>query len=48
MIGGSISNSAKVSNALVATNGGSITISGTTITSTEVLHWDDYMLHMAV
>ena len=33
MIGGNISNSAKVSNALVATNGGTVTISGTTITS---------------
>ena len=34
MTGGSISTSAKVSNALVATNGGTVTISGTTITST--------------
>ena len=34
MIGGNTSNSAKVSNALVATNGGTVTISGTTIAST--------------
>ena len=33
MIGGNISNSAKVSNALVAKNWGTVTISGTTITS---------------
>ena len=34
MTGGTITNSAKVSNALVATNDGTVTISGTTITST--------------
>ena len=34
MTGGSISTSAKGANALVATNGGTVTISGTTITST--------------
>ena len=33
MTGGTITNSAKVSNALVATNDGTVTISGTTITS---------------
>ncbi len=34
MTGGSISTSAKGGNALVATNGGTVTISGTTVTST--------------
>ena len=34
MTGGSITTTAKVSNSLVATNGGTVTIQGTTITST--------------
>ena len=48
MTGGSITTNAKVSNSLVATNGGTVTIQGTTITSTGNSSARDYMLLMEV
>ena len=48
MTGGTITTSAKTSNSLVATNGGTVTIQGTAITSTGNSSARDYMLLMEV